>query len=531
MNTSGKEKKKNPTTQDEDALPPLDDDEIGAVDPEELAGYLDIKNDDEGFLVLEESFIGEEELFSVDTLQGATETSLIDNQEKAQQIDGIELAIDDEESGWSEDGSDAPVSFDGGWFLDGDDHTEATDDSGAEGPIGEDVFDLGNAQKDWQSLDEDLDRDEEEGILDAMARLAIELPRYDTGEFEPMGEINSGLLLDCTFLGPKDDRVITAAFDSGSPVALGEGLLVLGADGMLHAKVGSERLGGLIPTSLCIHDLTIFIGTECGGVVRTQDRGDSYTPLNGWYTKDLPASVEVLSDRISTSVQLAGQRVSGKYRLIIRTDEGQLFASDDSGISWRGPLLGDMCLAIGKVGGTKELIALIKDPEDGTILATSQDLNTWHEQSLPGKLALNAQHRHVCLAASGNTVVVMARDASLPAYISLNRGGSWAEVRGIENVTAFAIDPEDHTWMVAATYDPTFDLGIVYVSDDGGRSWQTILATENNEAKIQAVSNRRVRQLNRISDLVVDIGRTRQVMVVTASGVYLATLARPGVAH
>jgi hypothetical protein len=530
MSTSDKEKKK-PTIQDEDALPSIADDEIGAVDPEELAGYLDLENDDEGFLVLEESFIGEEELFSVDALRDATETSLIDNQEEAQQIDGIELATDDEESGWSEDGSDAAPSFDGDWFLDGDDRAEATDDGGAEGPIGEDLFDLDNAQQDWQNLDEDLDREEEDEILDTMARLGIELPRYDPGEFESMGEINSGLLLDCTFLGPKDDVVITAAFDSGSPVALGEGLFVLGADGMLHAKVGSERLGGITPTSLCIHDLTIFIGTECGGVVRTQDRGDNYTPLNSWYTKDLPASVEVLSDRISTSVQLVGQRVTGKYRLVIRTDEGQLFASDDSGDSWRGPLLGDRCLAIGKVGGTRELIALIKNPKGETILAASQDLTTWPEQSLPGELAYHARHRHVCLAASGNTVVVMVRDASLPAYISLNRGRSWSEVRGIENVTAFAIDPEDPAWMVAATYDPMVDLGIVHVSDDGGRSWQTILATENDQAKIQAVSNRRVRHLNRISDLIVDIGRTRQIMVVTASGIYLATLARPGVAH
>jgi photosystem II stability/assembly factor-like uncharacterized protein len=529
MNRS--KEKTNTIIEDEDTLPPLDDDEIGAADPEELAEYLDIKNDDGGFLVLEESFIGEEELFSVDSLQGATETSLIDNQEHAQQIDGIELAIDDEESGWSEDGSDASAVFDGDWFLDGDDHSDVTDDSGAEGPIGEDVFDLDNEQGDWQSLDEDLDREEEDEILDTLVRLGIELPLYDTDEFESIGEINSGLLLDCTFLGPKDDAVITAAFDSGAPVALGDGLFVLGADGMLHAKVGSERLGRITPTSLCIHDPFIFIGTECGGVVRTQDRGDSYTPLNSWYTRDLSASREVLSDRISTSVQLVGQRVSGGYRLVIRTDEGQLFVSDDSGDSWRGPLLGDRCLAIGKVGGTQELIVLTKNPKDETILATSHDLSTWRERVLPDERALNARHRHVCLAACRNTVVIMARDASLPAYISLDRGESWAEVRGIENVTAFAIDPEDPTWMVAATYDPTVDLGIVYVSDDGGRSWQTILATEGDAANIQAVSNRPVRHMNRVSDLIVDIGRTRQITVVTASGIYLVTLARPGVAH
>jgi hypothetical protein len=72
---------------------------------------------------------------------------------------------------------------------------------------------------------------------------------------------------------------------------------------------------------------------------------------------------------------------------------------------------------------------------------------------------------------------------------------------------------------------------MVHISDDSGRSWRTILRAENENEEIQAVSNRQVRHMNYISDLVVDIGRTRQIMVVTAGGIYLATLARPGVAH
>jgi hypothetical protein len=165
------------------------------------------------------------------------------------------------------------------------------------------------------------------------------------------------------------------------------------------------------------------------------------------------------------------------------------------------------------------------------VLNRSQDLDTWQEQSIPGEIVKDTRHSHVCLVASDSTVVVTARDSSIPAYISLNRGASWAEVGGIENVTAFAIDPEDPTWMIAATYDSKIDMGTAHMSNDSGRSWQAILTTENENAETQAVSNRRVRHTNRISDLVVDIGRTRQIMVITAGGIYLATLARPGVAH
>ena len=63
MNKPRKERTPGPTSEEE-ALPPLDGDEFGDVDPDELAGYLDLPNDDGGFLVFEESFIDEEELFS-----------------------------------------------------------------------------------------------------------------------------------------------------------------------------------------------------------------------------------------------------------------------------------------------------------------------------------------------------------------------------------------------------------------------------------------------------------------------------------
>ena len=188
-------------------------------------------------------------------------------------------------------------------------------------------------------------------------------------------------------------------------------------------------------------------------------------------------------------------------------------------------------MAVGEVGGTKKLLALIRKPQGEMVITASRDLNTWLEQPIPSEIVTDAQHGQVSLAASGDTVVISARDASMPAYISQDRGASWTEVGGVENVTALAIDPEDSTWMVAATYDPNIDQGMVYMSDDSGRSWQTILRAENDNAEIQAVSNRQARHMNCISDLVVDIGRTRQILVVTAGGIYLATLARPGGAH
>ena len=162
---------------------------------------------------------------------------------------------------------------------------------------------------------------------------------------------------------------------------------------------------------------------------------------------------------------------------------------------------------------------------------TSAGLDSWTRQPVPRGVVKEIQHGHLCLAACDHVVVVAARDVSMPARISSDRGASWAAVTGVENVTTFVIDPEDPAWMAAATYDPGADLGTVQISDDSGRTWQTVLTTDSGSDQIQPISNRRMRQQNRISDLVVDIGRVRQLLVITARGVTLATLARPGVAH
>ncbi len=516
---------------DDNALPPLDHDEIKETDPEELADLLDPKNEKESFLTEEgEESTGDEGVFA-ESLMDLDDDSWAEGEGEQRDAE-VSVDIDDKDEGWSEKGAGGSFEFEGDWFIDDDNQAPVLNDDGAEGPAGEDIYDLDKERDNWDSLgDETDDEDHEESTLEVMDRLGITLPTFAKSELDSNVEVNLGLLVDSLFLGPKEGMVAAATFVQGSPIAVGDGLFVPGADGMLHPVLSAQRLAEMQATSICIHDKTLFIGTQCGGAVATKDRGVGFQTLNSWYTSGLASDSQTLPEQLSTSFGILGQHTEGGFRLFGCTGEGQLFLSMDRGASWRGPLIRGHCLDLSPVAGSSDLTALVDSQDHGIQLLRSRDLKKWDPLSLPDGFTLAVNKSTVCLAASTETMVIAAEDPEVDAYCSLDNGRTWGTIDGLKGVTALALDGEDPGWIAAAVHDESNNGGLLRISQDGGKHFKTVLKTGEVDQDNPSKSVKEVNRDGRILDLILDVGRTHQVIAITQGGIYLVTLTRKGVSH
>jgi photosystem II stability/assembly factor-like uncharacterized protein len=318
---------------------------------------------------------------------------------------------------------------------------------------------------------------------------------------------------------------------NGEPIAVGDGLFLLGADGMLHGTSGSKPFGDWLATAVCAHDKTVFVGTQTGGAYATGDQGVSFEPINGWSTLDFSNSSRDSSQRVSTSFCLSGQETQQGFRLLGRTGEGQAFYSLDNGRSWTGLMTPWPCLALAPVHGTFGLVALL-DSSTGASLVRSDDLVNWHELAAPDNFINSASRGMVSIGASAETLVLGIDDPLAPLFCSLDGGRQWKQIKALRGVTAVAPDLENPGWMAAAAYQESRDLGVVRVTEDGGVSWQTVLITGESAPERELSSSKADSEpINRVCDLIIDIRRNRQIFAVTRGGIYKVVLANRGVSH
>ncbi len=511
----------------EASLPPLDHDEVEQVDPEQLADLVDDVDGDEPLLSATGDQPIEDEIAFAQELIEPVESTWTEKDEKRDQLE-VDFGVDEAEDEWSGGENDSSAALDDDWFVDDEELEGPLDSDDAEGPLHDSNVDLNEHRAHWDDLGDEADGDDaDEEILDVMERLGIDLPSIQDGtNLDSVPGMRPGILLDRQFLGPAKCLLTAAAFAGGSPIAVGGGLFVLGADGMLHPTIESQRLGETVATSVCAHGESIFIGTRIGGALVTRDKGQTLTAINSWYTHGLGRDERTSIDRLSTRFEIHGCGYQDGYRLIGHTGEGQIFASTDGGRTWNGPLIGDRCLALATVAGDGELVGIV-DAAGEISLIKFKGVEEVARLSLPESLATAIADGGVVLGAGVDTVMV-ASPPVMP-HCSLDGGQTWSPVEGIGGVTALAFDPADPGWIAAATHNSTQGLGVVRFSEDSGRNWSTAITLGGvgpSDPGLPAEHRGKILQL-----VVDDEARARRVIAVTAHGLYQLTLARPGISH
>ncbi|MCP4680083.1 MAG: hypothetical protein GY854_32240 [Deltaproteobacteria bacterium] len=532
MSSSNKDNPKFPDAADlpelEDSLPPLDHDEVEETDPGDLTVYIED-------LDAEETPVADDQVPAIDKLAIAqsliepVESSWLEEVEEDNTID-MDFAEIDEDQGWTGSENDAADTLDDVWFVTDEEDESPLDDGGAEGLLDEEETNLAPDRAQWDDLGSETDDEgEEDEILDVMEHLGIELPAET---LDSVVDICPRGLLDQQYLGPRGGDVLAAGFVGGSPVGVGDGFFVLGADGMLHPTIGSQMLAEARATSMCVHKETVFLGTRSGGALVTRNRGLDFSQINHWYTHGLDRDKLPSLGHLSTSFEIVGQALPKGYRLLGLNGEGQIFASVDRGQSWRGPLIRSRCLALSTIVGTSDFIAVIDSTNRGVSLLRYRTPGKWEKRALPKTIATQLSQNPFSLAAGSDTVIIAVDDPMTPLFRSIDGGRTWSAVEGMDGVTAIAVDPGEPEWMVAATYSSSRGAGIIRISEDGGQRWRIALTIDKTDEQEKSVTDQTGHEESKVRRLVVDDrGRTRQVLAITGLGVHLITLVRPAMSH
>jgi hypothetical protein len=500
-------------------MPPLGDEELAEPSLEEMVGYLETDFDTESSAT-DPDTIDPLEDFGIHDLIDPIESSWTEETESSFHVE-IHVPADEEDSVWVDGEQEEFDPLEEEWFAEEPFDYGQPDDGGIEGPI--ETNDIQIDEDRFATLEAEDDTSVEgETTVEAMERLGIEIPESRNQFASRVLPAGPELLLDKFFLGLKDNLVVAAAFRAGSVLAVGEGLYVLGADSLLHPAATASGMAGIIATSVCVNSTTTVIGTKRSGAMITTDFGKTVTPINSWLTHGLETNKHLLKGRISTSFSVVGQHTEQGYRLFGRTGEGHVFSSNDMGNIWIGPIIRGRCLALAAVRGTDEMVAVV-DASSNIVLFCGYKIDNWQERRLPEEIVGLAKSQKICLAASGKTILIAVNDPLIPLYASFDGGLGWTPLDGVTRVTAMVVDAEDPGWMAVAVAATGNKPAIVKISEDSGVSWRIVLSlplednTDGNQVEI--------------SDLVLEVGRTRELVAVSSIGVFEMVLLRRGMAH
>ncbi|MFO8073823.1 MAG: hypothetical protein R6V85_18330 [Polyangia bacterium] len=497
---------------------PLPEDDGESPDPDSLAEYVDdpVETTDSSEAEGMERDRRETERELAGELIGLEEESWVsgreDREDREDPGDLASAVMEDEPESWIDEDGDKGPALDEDWFVD-EDQVAADEDGGAEGPLSDELFDSLDPDS-WDRLDDGED-DEDEPVEDAMRRLGIALPAEEA-EPEPERErVSPGVVMDRQLLGPDGGSATAVAVSGGAPLAVGEALYVLGADGALHP---SETALGDRAISVCAHEERLFVGTAGRGALRIDRVGFEPVPVNGWLSMGFERGAGL--DRVSTSFAVDGQPLSsGGFRLLGLTGEGQLFFSDDAGRSWSGPLSDAPCRTAAPVEGGDELLLL---SAGGRLLRGDPAADSWSELAQPRSLAGLRGGERVRFAATERVVAATSGDRDAPLALSYDGGSSWAEAESLAGVSAIALDPGEPSWIAAAVHRPAERRGSVRISSDGGHNWRTALVTS---------SRGRGEDAGRVEQLLLDVGVTTRLYVLSDAGVHRLVLKRRGLSQ
>lgn len=422
-----------------------------------------------------------------------------------------------EDADWKGDNKDETLPPDTSWFGADVADDAAPFDDGAEGPAHPESFDIDETK--WDELPLDDEDEPREDVFESMRRVDVQLVDFDKEDFALQDPFAPDIAV--SFLGPEHGRAADALFFQGRPIAVGDHLFVLGADGQFHPTIETLPLK-LGASSLAWYDDAVFVGTAKRGALLTSDLGGTIKPVNSWYTEGFRRKGEVRSNECSTSFSVTGHFHPSRFRLFGLTGEGQIYISEDFGESWQGPLLKGCCTALAACTGDETLWALTRGPADTVVLYKSRDLAVWDTVSLPPQL-----HRHLTptdarVRAGGKSVVVFEKNSSCPMFFSKDRGATWKKIPYLSNVTALTLDPEDGRFMIAGVSNRDGSAQAI-ISFDGGQTRHVALTVEpSKEEEDGAVF---------IHSFALNLDEPRRISAVTSRGIYLLTFPQKEIKH
>jgi len=501
---------------DDVKLPPMADDAMEEVDPAILADYLDNFEDDQPKPKTDLNLDNSENA-TVDFID-SDEGSWLDNGGQTHAPEGIELD-DDNQASWSTDSTQAFPAIEDNWFTEEEPTPLASADKGDDGPMIDADMEIDSSN--WENLDNWEDT-KDEPVEKVMERLGISLPQAeDDSQPPPKSDLapEPDPLVDVQFLGPLNGQIVAISVKSDILIAVGSGLFMIGADGMLHQINASTELNG---TSVCSHDDFTFIGTSNQGALMMSGTDSHLTPINAW---NMLGVGDKSDSTVATSFDIIGQpQDNNSYRLLGSTKGGQLFASLDLGLTWFGPLTPERCLAKTVISNTEEVLVLTRSG-DGAQLLRSCDLEHWEKINIPANLEKLVRKGNVTLAANSKTFVIGLDNPDVPLFYSLDSAETWQSNESIKNVTALTLDIENPGCILAATYHSQQGQGQLRISRDGGHEWKTLLVTGKHNSP-KSPTDGKIRQI------VANINGTHpEVFVVSGEGVHHLVLSDTTFAH
>lgn len=419
------------THEEEDPLPDLpslgDRGDEEPAGPDDL-GLVDAVQDEEEDVGLDDStgIDGDDALFALD-LPPKENVGPDPSESEPEETIPVDGLGGEDEYGWSDanDSSEEPWDDE----LDLGKEVSTSEDAGEEGV--DEVFDLGKGDDDVSHLPalrgHDADDDEELPLgADAMI------------DEEETTLISAALL---PRLAPAITKVAPGpVWCVDRDLFGGRGLF--SADGTLLADRNVTSIAGFGETILAVIDGALMRGLE------------TFEPCS-------PA------DR-----QLVWVAREGERRAWATTESGALFASDDAGLSWRGPLLLAKVVAV----------AL---PDDGGVVAlcAGRDAPAQLVRSLDGGTRWTASHGPALgegarfVSALGDSIAVSCADDPRGPSLSNDRGKTWARVPGLPRTGPIALAREDGGLALYAAHE-----GFVARHRPGGGEPALVIETSNVNA-------------------------------------------------